>query len=413
MFFLRSNSVKLPECPRRILLIQLGSVGEMIEGLPLLVTLRMRFPYSEIAYLVEESTVPILAGHSALNRIFIAKKRSGRSNSQDRFLRNRLRLFNPDITIDLHGNARSTSMAWASGSKHRIGFSESHNSLLNLKKGNRFLNNIRVTPQETHNIDRNLQLMELFGVQGCSVAFDLCESEICRYRANEILGYVGLHGRFVLFNLGANHTNLRWPKERFAKLARYLENQWNLPSLVVWYGDEEYAAAKSIVHSSGGAAVLSPYAPLNELASIARSATVLVSADAPLLHVGGAVGTHCLGLFGGTSALKGGPYGLRNHAIQALNSSPLSTHVLKFESGANTIQTHAATETDLGKKSKFLMSRIETSTVCKVCDEMLNEILHSKSVVSAESLEHRMVLHLVESRSDREVLTRSVEPKAA
>lgn len=411
MFFLRTNPLKLPERPKRILLIHFGSVGDVIQGIPLLTALRMRFPHAELGWLLEESTAPILKGHPALNRILIAKKRWNHSSLRVQFLRNRLRLFDPDITIDLQGSVRSTSAAWISGAKYRIGFVSA-----DLKKEKRFLNNIRISPNnavsdDEHFVDRNLRIMEQFGVDGCSVAFDLHEDEISRCRANEILGRIGLHENFAILNPVANTASLSWPGDRFANLAKHLKNHWNLPSLVIWDDDEERTIAESIVHSADGSAILSPYATLSELAAIVRSATVLVSADASVLHIAAAVATPCLGLFGGASALKYGPYGLRNHAIQAHSSQSARSSILSFPSFLE--KSSSASVKSKERNREFLMDMIETSMVCEVCDEMLNEILHGKSgEFGADAIQHRMVLHSMDSQSDQRQTTIKT-PKAA
>lgn len=59
------------------------------------------------------------------------------------------------------------------------------------------------------------------------------------------------------------------------------------------------------------------------------------------------------------------------------------------------------------------MDMIETSMVCEVCDEMLNEILHGKSgEFGADAIQHRMVLHSMDSQSDQRQTTIKT-PKAA
>ena len=343
MFFRRSIIQSIPDRPKRILLIRLGSVCEVLRGVPLLVALRMRFPHAEIAWLVEAQAASLLYGHRALDRIIIAPQNWNHSWEDARFLRNRLKKFQPEIVVDMQSGFRSSFSAWSSDAKYRIGFAKSEHSI-----GSCLLNNICVPATEEHEIDRNLQLLEPLGVYGCSVAFDLDENERDRFRAREILGSIGLRHNFAILSIVADSHASRWKDERFAELAKYLQEQWNLPSLVVWDGQEGRRMAESIAQKSDNTATVAPWTSPTELVSIIRQATILVGPEGGPLAISSAVGTHCVGLFGATSAAKTGPYGLQNRSIQAVLTR-------------NTSMTP--------------MDAIETGIVCEVCDTLLTKIL--------------------------------------
>ncbi|MCL2304825.1 MAG: glycosyltransferase family 9 protein [Planctomycetaceae bacterium] len=311
----------------------------------------MRFPHAEIAWLTNEQAVSLLQGHRALNRILTVKNNWNHSWNEIQLLRRRLKRFQPEITLDLNGNFSSSFAAWISGAKFRIGFTGEYS-------GNpRLLNNIRVVPGENHEIDRLMQLLEPFDVYGCSVDFDLDENEVDRICAKEILGYsgIGLNRHYGILDTSVGSETSHWPKERFAELANYLLDQWNLPSFLVWSNQNEQAIAETIVQNGGNAAFLSPPLSVNELASLVRFATILVGPDGPALGLSGAVGTPCVGLFGATLASQVGPYGRFCRSIQVNSANPS-------------------------------LERISTSFVCGECDAILSEILEpaKKSVFEFE-----------------------------
>ena len=343
MFFRRSITHNLPDRPKRILLIRLGGVCEVLRGIPLLVALRMRFPHAEIAWLAEAQAASLLYGHRALNRIITVPRNWNHSWEDARFLRNRLKKFQPEIVIDMQSGFRSSFAAWSSDAKYRIGFAKSDYTI-----SSNLLNNICVLATEEHEIDRNLQLLEPLGVCGCSVAFDLNENERDRFRADEILDAAGLRRNFAVLSVSANGHASRWKDERFVELAKYLQEQWNLPSLLVWDGQEERKMAESIAQKSENTAAVAPWVSSTELASIIRQATILVGPEGGPLGISSAVGTHCVGLFGATSAAKTGPYGLQNRSIQAISTRNMPTNPL---------------------------DAIETGIVCEACDTLLTEIL--------------------------------------
>lgn len=336
--------------PKRILIVRLSAIGDVVHGMPLLVALRTRFPHAEIAWLAEEKCSCLLHGHNALDRLIIVKKNWMKSFSEVALLRRRLRLFAPEVTIDLQGLFKSSFVAWLSGARCRIGFGG-----VDGREGSRWFNNIRVVPDEEHIIDRNMQLLEPFGVFGSSIDFDLPECEMDRRSAASILSREGLHGNFVVINVGAGWKSKLWREDRYAAVSRYLLDQWNLPSLVVWAGPDEQKMAETVVQNADGAAFLAPSTSLNELASLSRKATLFIGSDTGPLHIAAAAGTRCVGLYGPMSAKRNGPYGRQNRSIQvrSLEGSRIRPH-------------HA---------SRSLMDAIDVERVCSTCDEILTEIL--------------------------------------
>ena len=340
---------QLPDQPKRILLIRFGNLCEVLRGVPLLVALRMRFPHAEIAWLVEEQAGSLLQGHQALDRILTARKNWNRSWSEIKVLRGRLKKFQPEITLDLNENFSSSFAAWISGAKFRIGLTGGKNY-----GKSRLLNNIRVSTNENHAIERYLQLLQPFGVYGCSIDFDLHENEVDRIRAKEILSRVGigLNRHYGILDVGAtsgisaeiSSESSRWPAERFAELAIYLLDQWNLPSLVVYSDREEQAIAESVAEKGGNAVFLAPSLGVNGLASLLRLATICVGADGAALGISNAVQTPCVGLFGAARASQVGPYGRLCRSIQTDTAHPS-------------------------------LERIGTPVVCDECDAILSAIL--------------------------------------
>ncbi|MDR0704482.1 MAG: glycosyltransferase family 9 protein [Planctomycetaceae bacterium] len=364
MFFRKASyfSDHLLSHPRRILIVRFSAVGDVIHTLPLLAALRTRFPHAEIAWLIEEKTSKLLLGHWALDRLIIVRKNWTKSWSEIAFLRKRLQMFAPDITIDVQGLFKSSFAAWLSGAKCRIGFGG-----IDGREGSQWFNNYRIIPNAEHIIDRNLCLLEPFGVYGSSIDFDLPECEMDRRSAFHLLNREGLHGHFAILNVGAGWESKRWRENRYAEVAQYLLTQWNLPSLIVWAGDEEQKMAETVVQSANGAAFIAPPTTLGELAALARMATIFIGSDTGPLHIAAAVGTSCLGLYGPMPAKRNSPYGIQCRFIQKQT----------LENNRR-IRPHRAPRT--------LMDAIDTETVCNMCDEMLAQILSNDTSLPIQEI---------------------------
>ena len=59
---------------KRILIIRLGAIGDVIRTLPALNALRKNFPKTSIAWVAEEKSASILAGHPQIDELIILKR---------------------------------------------------------------------------------------------------------------------------------------------------------------------------------------------------------------------------------------------------------------------------------------------------------------------------------------------------
>jgi ADP-heptose:LPS heptosyltransferase len=112
---------------------------------------------------------------------------------------------------------------------------------------------------------------------------------------------------YALLNPGAGWPNKRWPPDRFAALAAWLRERRALRSLVLW-GPPERALAEAIAASSGGAAEMAPPTSIRDVLTLARGARIMVSGDTGPLHLGAAMGTPLVGLYGPTAPGRNGPF---------------------------------------------------------------------------------------------------------
>jgi heptosyltransferase-1 len=215
--------------------------------------------------------------------------------------------------IDLQGLLKSAVLARAARAERTIGFTTAH------------LREPTAAPFYTHRIDpergahvifKNLALLEPLGSRDTRVAFPL---EIPYSAVSD-----GVSGRFddapyAVINPGAAWPNKRWPADRFGALAAGIRDRFGMRSLVLW-GPGEQMLADSVAGASNGAAEPAPATSITDLFAIARRARVLVSGDTGPLHIGGAVGTPLVALFGPTLAGRNGPWSAADIVISRTDS---------------------------------------------------------------------------------------------
>ena len=103
---------------RRILVIKLRAIGDVLLSTAVLRNLRLAFPDASIDFLTEVPSREVLEGNSDLSSllIFDGKKQSGAGLILD------VRSRQYDLVIDLFGNPRSALVTLFSGAKYRVGY---------------------------------------------------------------------------------------------------------------------------------------------------------------------------------------------------------------------------------------------------------------------------------------------------
>src|SRR3989442_1753493 len=96
--------------PRKILIIRLSSLGDIILASPLIRVLRRNLPHAQIDFLVKPEFSEILRFNPHLSSIFELSPQGG-LNAVGRMLRGE----RYDLLLDIHNSLRSRYLRWKSG----------------------------------------------------------------------------------------------------------------------------------------------------------------------------------------------------------------------------------------------------------------------------------------------------------
>jgi lipopolysaccharide heptosyltransferase I len=285
-------------------------MGDVIHAIPTAAALRARFPAARIDWLVDPRYVTLLEMVPGIDsRIAVNTRRPGRTFATIRDLRS----VGYSAVIDLQGLLKSAVLARAAGAERTIGFGAAH---LRERTAAPFYTH-RVDPEGSmHVIFKNLALLEPLGSRDTRVAFPL---EIAHSAVADAVQARFDGAPYAVINPGAAWPNKRWPPGRFGALAAGLRERAGLRSLVLW-GPGEQPLAEAVARASNGAAEPAPATSVTDLFAIARAARVLISGDTGPLHIGGAVGTPLVALFGPTLAGRNGPWSSADVVISRTDS---------------------------------------------------------------------------------------------
>jgi heptosyltransferase-1 len=301
------------ESQPRFLITRLSAIGDCVLTMPLACALRDAFPQAWIGWVAEKGGASLLEGHPALDQVIVAPK-GVLSSPQKLFqFRRQLQSLRPDVTLDPQGLLKSSALAWISGAKRRIGFRPPVG-----RECSHWLNNQLVTCTQRHVVHRYRELLKALDVEPTTVRFDVPKPLQNQRSISAWLYSQNLDEKpIALINPGAGWDSKLWPADRYATVARYLEAEQDLHSVVVWANERERTWAKQIVAEANGAATLAPNTSLPDLAALARRACLFVGSDTGPLHIAAAVGTPCVGIYGPTDPADCGPFGPGHRTVQS------------------------------------------------------------------------------------------------
>jgi len=294
----------------RVLIVKLGSIGDVVHTLPSLAAIRAAFPDAEISWVVEQRSAEILRGNPLIDNLIEVDTHSIRGGmSVDEIvatIRHQirgLRKFKFDVALDFQGLIKSAAIAKLSGAKRRWGFSR---EALREPVSRLLLSDTVSTEQRIHIIRKNLALAA--GALNIDVPLDRFDFPIATSDANVSEADAILEkarGKdVVILNPGGGWVTKLWPAEHFGELADRLSEAGLAP--VVTTGPGEWALAEIVMDKSRSGAAILANPSLKGFYELAKRATLYVGGDTGPTHIAVAAGTPIVGLFGPTEWWRNG-----------------------------------------------------------------------------------------------------------
>ncbi len=348
--------------PGRILVLHTAFPGDIVLTLPLLDQVHARYPRAFISMVVAPAAAGLLHHHPAIHELIVYdKRRTQRGLSGIIRLAHRLRRNGFDLAIVPHRSLRSAVIPFLARIPRRIGFSVSAGRLL-------FTDRVEYV-HGIQEIDRNLSLLGPLGITPpTGLLPTLHPDSDDRVVVDGILEEWSIRSGprsqegIVALAPGSVWATKRWPWEHFAALGRMLVEKGL--SVVLVGGEDDRALAESIAAEIRDPAVLNVAGRLTLLqsAELIRRCLVIVSNDSAPVHLGVAMRTPVIAIFGPTVPAFGfAPVGPRDEVVQreGLTCRPCSIH----GSRVCPIRTFVCMKEILpGDVAKKVLGKIRTTT---------------------------------------------------
>jgi heptosyltransferase I len=318
----------------RLLVVRLGSMGDVIHTLPAVTALRRSFPDAMIGWMIEERWAELLCTLSTprsgprspqrplVDKIHTVNTRAWRSSpfsnqtwEQIAAGLSELRAGRYEIAADFQGAARSALIARWSGAPVVYGVAQPRENVASL------FYTRQVLARGTHIVQQNLSLAEAVARQPLEMPpVELPYDETAEKECDRRLSDQDI-GKFVLLNPGAGWGAKQWPAERYGYVAKRLAEDGF--KTLINCGPGEKSLAQAVEANSGGAAE-EIACSLTQLIAITRRAALFIGGDTGPMHLAAALRIPVVGIFGPTDPARNGPFGTRSIVLRS-PSSP-TTH---------------------------------------------------------------------------------------
>ncbi len=275
---------------KKILIVKLSSLGDIIHALPVLSTLKMKFPNTQIDWIVDDTYHHILQENPFMNHVWIFPRR--RWKEWGRLFRD-LRRQKYDVAIDLQGLIRSALITKLSGATLKVGFSNPKEKISAF-----FYNLKKPVNQNSHAIDRYLDLLSLLNIEEKNIGFPLpLTTHPLPFKLSKEPYYVVVPG--------ARWQSKKWPVSHFIEVIQSLRK-----TAVIVGSESDIEDARSIYSKTTPYSLnLAGKTNLFELTSIIHGAQFILTNDTGPMHIAAAFSIPTFSFFGPTSEKKTGPYG--------------------------------------------------------------------------------------------------------
>ena len=323
---------------RRILLIKMSAVGDVIHTVPVLNKLRRRYPDARIDWVLRPAIGDLLRHHPAISNVvdIIRAERSAWWEFANAIrVAGQLRATGYDLVVDMQGQFRTALLALATGAPVRIGFDRPRAEVWSAStrqlpatarrhawKGARegawvaYTHHIAVPTLDVHAVDRYLTVGPLLGLDDGPADFSFPIPAAATERVDALLRKHGIAGQpLLLIAPGTIWETKHWRSEGFAEVARHFMQRGF--AVVLAGSARERAACEEVVARAPAAIDLAGETTLSELAALTQRSTLCLTNDSGPMHLAVALGRPVVSIFGPTDPIWVGPYRREGAVLQA------------------------------------------------------------------------------------------------
>ncbi|HSB67764.1 MAG TPA: glycosyltransferase family 9 protein [Candidatus Methylomirabilis sp.] len=293
----------LPRPCRKILLVRVDRIGDLVLSTPFLRNLRQLLPSGEITLVGRAFAAELLHGGDLVDRIVVISP-SGGVEAVGRLASE---VF--DLAVDLHYDypLRTARLARRVRARCTAGFDIG---------GRGALFDVPVPArQRKHFVEETLDILRALGLAPCRVPLEVHLRPQAADASRSLLSCQGVGDPYVVFHPGGFYAEQRWPAPRFAQLADRIAELGLAPVLIG--GKEDRPLLQEIAGPMKANAALICGQGVGVAAAAIAGSTLFVGNNSGPLHIACALDVPSVSTLGPTDPVRFWPLSTRARVLRA------------------------------------------------------------------------------------------------
>ena len=276
---------------KKILIIRVDEIGDVVLTTPLISTLKKEFPKAKLCVIVKKSSAELLKYNPHVDEIYITKSWFKEKISFREFMQliKKLRKENFDLVFDPHADPRNIILAYFVG-KYKVGYNI---------RGFGFLLDFVVQYKDKHIMETILDLARILGLKKINKKMEVYFSKKDEMKINKLFKRHKLKRNKLLIciNPGTGRKNKEWPVQNWKSLTGLLIKKYNC-QIIFTGNDEENKLINEIIGKNKSCYNFSGKTNLLQLSALIKKCDLLIAPDTGSLHIARALNVPLVGLFG-------------------------------------------------------------------------------------------------------------------
>ncbi len=315
------STYKLPAHVRKILLIQLGDIGDVVWTTPTIRAAKSAIPDGKLSVLVREGFGSLLEADPSVDRVFETKHYSGNLFRQAAghfaFLRG-IRSEHFDLAVDLRLGDRGAFLSLITGAPMRVTFH--HSEGLPFWRPYCFTHGI-LPPNDgvKHRgaTEQSLRIVRPLGMDTQDLSPHLWVSDAVKGRVGEILSREKADGQkhWISINPFSRWSYKEWSDRKWAHVINWLWKDRGIPCIIIGSAEERQRAEAIIGQCEARVINFAGQTTLAELAGVLSLSRLHIGVDSAAPHIAAATGVPTITIYGPSSWFDWAPVGEDHRVI--------------------------------------------------------------------------------------------------
>jgi ADP-heptose:LPS heptosyltransferase len=311
MYIAAQHKINIPV--KKILVIQLGDIGDVVWAIPTYWALKAAFPQASLSVLVRNNYGDFLVDDNHIDKIFTVNSESVLSSLQ---LLRKLRREKIDLLFDLRADDRGAYTSFFSGAKIRAAMYYGR-----LSWRNRLFTHLVESP----NVDKktlgaaqqSLRIINGFGIKETASIPQIFVNEKVKEKISDFLSKEKVEQKngWISMNPFSRWSYKEWGIDKWRKLSLFIWQTYKMPTIITGSIEERKRSDELVTGSNCPIHNFAGMTSLREMAALLQMSRLHIGVDSAAPHIAAAVGTPTLTIYGPSDWREWAPTGEKNMVV--------------------------------------------------------------------------------------------------